>query len=79
MKLFNRLKALVLAQGIISHIVILPEMDLVEDLDYQPADIIDLFRMVEREFKIRIAPEGYTKLTRLDHIADYIQGSTLVY
>ena len=78
MQIFNRLKALIIAQGIIAHIVILPETDLIEDLEYQPSDVAELLRMIQREFRINVAPEASTGLSRLNQITDLIAAHQLL-
>ncbi|PSR52181.1 hypothetical protein AHMF7605_00925 [Adhaeribacter arboris] len=75
MTLFNQVKDLILAQGIVSRVAILPETDLVLDLNYKPVDIAELIRMMQREFKTNLIPEEFTSLTRLDQIIHYIQKS----
>ncbi|QMU26871.1 acyl carrier protein [Adhaeribacter radiodurans] len=75
MTTFNQVKDLILAQGIVSRVAILLETDLVLDLNYKPVDRAELFRMIQREFKINLDPEEFTSLTRIEQITHYIQES----
>ncbi|QNF34391.1 acyl carrier protein [Adhaeribacter swui] len=74
MTTFNQVKNLILAQGIVSRVAILPETDLVLDLNYKAADRAELFRMIQREFKINLEPEEFASFTQLNQITSYIQG-----
>ncbi len=71
----NQVKELILAQGIVSRVSILPETDLLLNLNYQPTAVAALFRMTEREFKINCDPTEFTTFTRLGQITQYIQAS----
>ncbi len=73
MTLFNQVKELILAQGIVSRVIILPETDIVLDLNYKPTDVAELFRMIQRIFEINLNLEEITNYTRLDQITHYIQ------
>ncbi len=78
MTTFNQVKDLILAQGIVSRVILLPETDLVLDLNYKPTDRAELFRMIQREFNVNLDPEEFTSLTRLEQITHYIQESSQI-
>ncbi|RDC62284.1 acyl carrier protein [Adhaeribacter pallidiroseus] len=73
MTTFNQVKELILAQGIVARVTILPETDIVLDLNYKPTDVAELFHMIQRIFKINLNLEEITNYTRLDQITQYIQ------
>lgn len=73
MTTFNQVKELILAQGIVSRVSILPGTDLVLDLNYKPTDVAELFHMIHRIFEINLNLEEITNYTRLNQITHYIQ------
>lgn len=73
MTTFNQVKELILAQGIVSRVNILPETDIVLDLNYKPTDVAELFHMIHRLFNVQFNLEEITHYTRLDQITHYIR------
>lgn len=69
---FNRLKDLVLAQGIVCRIEVLPETNLIQDLHYRPSDVAELIRLVELEFGLTIPEEDSEGVIQLNQLTSYI-------
>ncbi|QIP13693.1 hypothetical protein G8759_14215 [Spirosoma aureum] len=69
---YQRLTHLVLAQGIVRPSALQPTADLRKDLAYRLSDIVELARLTERELKVSIPPEDYSRFTTLGESARYL-------
>ena len=72
MNTYQRLKELILAQGIVTASAIHPNANLSHDLSYNLRDVAELTRMAEQHFGVQITLEEYSTFETVRDIVHFL-------
>ncbi len=69
---FAQLQSVIIQQGIVSQRLVRPEADFRHDLRYKTSDLLELARLLNREFHLQLTTEEAGSLTTVQDTIDLL-------
>lgn len=69
---FAQLESVIIQQGIVSQRLVRPEADFRRDLHYKTGDLLELARLLNREFHLQLTTEQAGSLTTVQDTIDLL-------